>query len=163
MMIYRFLLRCHGCDDDFWVRMELLPSDLTRLAIPCPHCAYCIRGRFQGMELEDVKIDWQDATMSKAPDTAPPPDVTVLTVGTSVPLNPHARDLSEFGAGPNITFGDLIAGDLRANGIHARFQELGPIWKRYEHFLHYYLTKQWDRFNAAGKKLFGSDWKVPRS
>ncbi len=82
-MIHRFLLRCHGCDEDFCVRLELLPSQLTRLAIPCPHCSYCIRGRFQGMELDHVRIEWHDATMTKAPDGPPADDMPVLTVSLS--------------------------------------------------------------------------------
>jgi hypothetical protein len=162
-MIHRLMLHCHGCEEGFWVRMELLPSQLTRLAIPCPHCSYCIRGRFQGMELDDVKVEWYDATVSATPDIPPPDDVAVLTVGSSVPLNPGARMLSDFGGGPNITFGELIGDNLRANAIHARFHGLGPTWKRYEQFLHYYLTKQWDRFNATGAKLYENTWKTTES
>jgi hypothetical protein len=115
------------------------------------------------MELDDVRIEWNDAIMSTAPDGQPPEEMAVLTVGTSVPLNPSARNLWEFGGAPNATFGQLIGPNDRANGIHQRLHAQAPLWKKYERFLHYYLTDRWDLFNTTGTQLYEDDWREPKS
>ncbi|MEV6632318.1 hypothetical protein AB0M54_16375 [Actinoplanes sp. NPDC051470] len=114
------------------------------------------------MELDQVKLEWHDATAETEPASQIPDGEVVLTAGTAVPLKPDARILTDFGGAPNATFGQLIGDNLAANAIHQRMQSIGPTWRSYERFLHYYLTEQSDNFESTGRHLF-PDWKTPTS
>lgn len=164
-MINRFWLTCAGCSTLFLARVELTPTRLTRMAFPCPECGYVIRGHYEGFELDDLRVAWDDAVpASDHDDEEPGPEVPIITVGTSVPLRPQARALGEFGSAPNLTFMYLLEDRATwGNAIHERLHAQSALWRQYDQMLHYYLVGDWPRFDLAGRRLMPQSWQRPRN
>jgi hypothetical protein len=153
-MLTRYLLKCGGCNNQILARLELSPSRQTRFVFPCPHCSYLIPGRYEGLELDEVAVSWEDATQLRRNVGEPRREMRVVTVGTITPLRPSARRLSDFGGALNATFGYLIGDNAKwANRYHERLHAQGDIWRQYERMLHYYMNGDWARFDPVGRAL----------
>src|SRR5688500_12041921 len=149
-MIFRTYLECAGCNRELLLRIEVLPTKLTRILFDCPYCSYGIRGQLRGLEVDSIRLEWDDARERQIDVRNPdPPGIKVRTVGLVTPLAPNAHSMRDFGGSPNITFGQLVADPLSANNFHGRLHGRINTWQIYERFLHYYWTEQWEYFDAA--------------
>lgn len=154
-MLIRFVLVCEACDDRFMARIEVLPSPSTRFAFPCPTCKYPVRGRYSGHSPTETNFQWDNCEIR--PDdpaqTTVHSQLPIVTVGTGVPLLRSATKLSQLGGGSNYTFGTLIGKNVWAYNYHERLHRLSKAWIRYDSLLHFYLVKDWTRFEYLCTEL----------
>ena len=106
LVISRYHLKCHGCDELFVARLGVEPTKGTRFYIPCPHCDLTIRGSMSGTELENHQVVFQcDVVNGSSPDI---PGAPIVTVNPFVPSQYGADSFSPTGAFPTMTLVGIL-------------------------------------------------------
>ncbi|GGL86568.1 hypothetical protein GCM10009706_26590 [Curtobacterium citreum] len=155
-MIMRFPLRCVGCETAFTARVGVAPTDLTRFYLLCPTCGLPIHGRSTGQELEQLRVEFDDAEKIAGDGT----DQPVVTIDPSVPARSDADWNSGFGSFTMMTFHFLLG-----DAVSEYFDDVGTAqtaalegWKSVRRIGRYYLDGSWVFFDKIGRETF-PDWE----
>ena len=159
LVISRYHLKCHGCDELFVVRLGVEPTKRTRFYIPCPHCDLTIRGSMSGTELENhqIVIDC-DVVNGSSPDL---PGAPIVTVNPFVPSLYGADSFSPTGAFPTMTLVGILGDENFMAFESERHRALvtgRAMWPHVRTLFEYYLRGNSRMLVRTATNQFGLDW-----
>ena len=159
-MISRYPLACHGCSENFMVRLGIEPTGGTLFYFPCPYCQLPIAGEISGRELDELRVTFEADRLLY--DEQEHSDLRVVTVNPFVPSSYEADSFSPTGAFPMMTLLRLLSHETVMEFKEQRDDALGVVegvWPSTRMLFQYYLQDNRPMFLKMAMGTFGLEWE----